>query len=127
MLAQTHDTEEIIERVAALDVGKATLVCCARVPDDKKPSRRLQEVQTYATMTRSLLVMADRLRCLGVTRVVMEATSDYWKPVAMCILRHSQISMTMDVYTQIPSPETRKELDRLNKSLGDVWFCRSSI
>jgi transposase len=25
--------------------------------------------------------MADRLTCLGVTRVVMEATSDYWKPV----------------------------------------------
>ena len=31
-------------------------------------------------MTRSLLVLADRLRDLGVTRVVMEATSDYWKP-----------------------------------------------
>jgi transposase len=25
--------------------------------------------------------MSDHLRCLGVTRVVMEATSDYWKPV----------------------------------------------
>lgn len=81
MLAQSHDTEEIVERVAALDVGKASLVCCARVPDDTKPNRRLQEVQTYPTMTRSLLAMADRLRCLGVTRVVMEATSDYWKPV----------------------------------------------
>ena len=34
-------------------------------------------------------------------------------------LRHSQISMTMDVYTQIPSPETRKALDRLNQSLDD--------
>jgi transposase len=32
-------------------------------------------------MTRSLLGLADRLRELGVTRVVMEATSDYWKPV----------------------------------------------
>jgi hypothetical protein len=30
-------------------------------------------------MTRSLLVLADRLAGLGVTRVVMEATSDYWK------------------------------------------------
>ncbi|MBB4917437.1 hypothetical protein FHS44_004545 [Streptosporangium saharense] len=35
-------------------------------------------------------------------------------------LRHSQISMTMDVYTQIPSPETRKALGRLNSQLdGD--------
>ena len=42
------------------------------------PGGRLQEVQTYSTMTRSLLAMADRLRELGVTRVVMEATSDYW-------------------------------------------------
>jgi hypothetical protein len=32
-------------------------------------------------MTRSLLALSDRLRALGVTRVVMEATSDYWKPV----------------------------------------------
>jgi transposase len=30
-------------------------------------------------MTRSLLVLAERLGALGVTRVVMEATSDYWK------------------------------------------------
>jgi transposase len=41
--------------------------------------QRLQEVCTYSTMTRSLLVLADRLAELGVTRVVMEATSDYWK------------------------------------------------
>jgi transposase len=31
-------------------------------------------------MTRSLLSMAGHVRCLGVTRVVMEATSDSWKP-----------------------------------------------
>jgi transposase len=80
MLTQTQDEEQIIARVAALDIGKAELVCCVRVPDEDRPRRRLQEVETYATMTRSLLTMADRLRCLGVTRVVMEATSDYWKP-----------------------------------------------
>src|SRR2546430_5337144 len=81
MLAKTQDNEEIIERVAACDIGKAELVCCVRVPDADRPGRRLQEVETYSTMTRPLLGMADRLGCLGVTRVVMEATSDYWKPV----------------------------------------------
>jgi hypothetical protein len=39
-------------------------------------------------MTRSLLVMADRLRELGVTRVVMEATSDYWKGVFYLLEAH---------------------------------------
>ena len=33
MLTRTQDNEEIIERVAALDIGKAELVCCVRVPD----------------------------------------------------------------------------------------------
>jgi hypothetical protein len=37
----------------------------------------LQEVETYSTMARSLLGMADHLRCLGVTWVVLESTSDY--------------------------------------------------
>ena len=77
MLAETQDDQEIIARVASLDIGKAELVCCVRVPDEDRPGRRLQEVQTYATMTRPLLGLADRLACLGVTRVVMEATSDY--------------------------------------------------
>ena len=81
MLTETQDNEEIIARVAALDIGKAELVCCVRVPDEDRPGRRLQEVETYSTMTRPLVGMADHLRCLGVTRVVMEATSDYWKPV----------------------------------------------
>ncbi|MFI6392091.1 IS110 family transposase [Nonomuraea sp. NPDC050540] len=81
MLEESRDHEEIIERVAALDVGKATLMCCVRVPDEDKPGRRLQEVQSYPTMTRSVLGMADHLHALGVTRVVMEATSDYWKPI----------------------------------------------
>jgi transposase len=78
MLTETQDNQEIIARVAALDIGKAELVCCVRVPDEDRPGgRRLQEVKTYSTMTRPPLTMSDRLRCLGGTRVVMEATSDY--------------------------------------------------
>ena len=81
MLRDSEDTEEIIERVAALDIGKSELVACIRVPNPDRPGRRAQEITTCSTMTRSLLSLADRLHELGVTRVVMEATSDYWKPV----------------------------------------------
>ena len=42
MLAQTQDEEQVIARVAALDIGKAELVCCVRVPDEDRPGRRLQ-------------------------------------------------------------------------------------
>jgi len=81
MLHDSDDSEEIIERVAALDIGKAEVVACIRVPSPDSAGRRAQEIITYSTMTRSLLGLADRLLELGVTRVVMEATSDYWKPV----------------------------------------------
>jgi len=37
MLHDSEDTEEIIERVAALDIGKAELVACIRVPNPDKP------------------------------------------------------------------------------------------
>ncbi len=47
VLEETQDTEELIERVAALDIGKAELVCCIRVPGAGKRGRRLQEVRTY--------------------------------------------------------------------------------
>ena len=84
MLEEARDTGEIIELVAALDIGKAELVCCVRVPDAGKPGRRLQEISTRSTMTRSLLFMADRLRAMGVTRVVMEATSVHRKRRSTC-------------------------------------------
>jgi hypothetical protein len=40
VLEETNDTEEIIGRVAALDIGKAELVCCVRVPGQGKGGRR---------------------------------------------------------------------------------------
>jgi hypothetical protein len=40
--------------VAALEIGKATLVERVRVPHDAKPDRRRQQVRTFATTTRSL-------------------------------------------------------------------------
>src|SRR5215213_4512465 len=88
VLEETQETEEIIQRIAALDIGKAELTCCVRVPSPDAPGKRLQEVTTYQTMTRWLLVMTDRLAELGVTRVVMEATSDYWKGVYYLLEAH---------------------------------------
>jgi transposase len=77
MFAESEDDEQIIERVAAIDIGKAELVCCIRLPAPEGRRRRLQEVATHSTMTRSLAELANRLVDLRIERVVMEATSDY--------------------------------------------------
>ena len=76
----TEEAAELVARVAALDVGKASLVACVRVPHESRPGARRQEVRTFATTTRSLLGLQDWLVAQGVSLCVMEATSTYWKP-----------------------------------------------
>jgi len=88
VLAESEDNEEIIARVAALDIGKAELVCCVRLPAPRERRKRLQEVSTHSTMTAPLTELANHLVELGVQRVVMEATSDYWKPVFYLLEAH---------------------------------------
>ena len=119
MLQETQDREEIIERVAALDIGKAELACCVRVPHEGRPGRRLQEVETYSTMTRSLLGMSDRLRCLGVTRVVMEATSDYWKP-AFYVLEAAGFETWLVNARDVKHLPGRPKTDKLDC----IWLCK---
>jgi transposase len=80
VFAESEGDEQIVERVAALDIGKAEVVCCVRLPAPAGRSRRVQEVTTHSTMVGSLSELANRLVGLRVERVVMEATSDYWRP-----------------------------------------------
>ena len=70
----TEETAELVARVAGLDIGKASLVCCVRVPHESRPGRRQQQVRTFATTTGQLLELRDWLAAEGVTRCVMEAT-----------------------------------------------------
>jgi transposase len=119
MLAETRDEEQIVARVAALDIGKAALVCCVRVPDEDRPGRRLQEVEAYSTMTRPLLALADRLACLGVTRVVMEATSDYWKPVFYLLEAHGFEAWLVNA-REVKHLPGRPKTDKLDA----VWLCK---
>ncbi|MEV4320181.1 IS110 family transposase [Actinocrispum sp. NPDC049592] len=119
MLEQTQDNEEIITRVAALDIGKAEVMCCVRVPDETRPGKRLQEVKPYSTMTRSLLLLVDRLTALGVTRVVMESTSDYWKPVFYLLEAHGLDPWLVNA-RDVKHLPGRPKTDRLDA----VWLCK---
>jgi transposase len=74
MAQTTEEPGALAERVVVLDIGKAALTACIRVPDEDKRGVRRQEVRTYATLTPSLPDLGDWLVCQGVTLVVMEAT-----------------------------------------------------
>ena len=95
------------------------LVCCVRVPDPKGGSRRVQEVTTYSTMTRSLQLMADRLLDLGVTRIIMEATSDYWKPPFYLLEAHGFQTWLVNA-KDVKHLPGRPKTDRLDA----IWLCK---
>lgn len=63
---------------AGLDVHKDTVVACSRRVTAGKVIR---EVRTFKTTTSELLALSDWLASLGATRIAMEATGVYWKPV----------------------------------------------
>jgi transposase len=75
--------EVMHERVAGLDIGKATLTVCVRTPGPR--GRRSSETRTFPTTTRALEVMRDWLLERGVTIAAMESTSTYWKPAFYCL------------------------------------------
>jgi transposase len=117
MLEETHDEQEVIARVAGCDVGKSEVVCCVRVPGSR--GRRAQEVRTYPTMTRSLVAMGDWLAELGVTRVVMEATSDYWKP-PFYVLEAAGFETWVVNANHVKHLPGRPKTDKLDA----VWLCK---
>lgn len=47
------------------------------------------------------------------------ASLDVHPRVAMTILRHSRIALTMDIYTQVPDKTTRAALKRLSDLFDD--------
>jgi transposase len=71
--------ETIFERVGALDVHKAQVTACVRVPG--AGGRREPHLAEFATTVHGLLALADWLKAFGVTHVAMEATGVYWQPV----------------------------------------------
>jgi hypothetical protein len=64
VMEQTDESGEVVEWVAALDIGKAGVMACIRVPH-QAGQRRSQEICEYGTTTGALLALAGRLRELG--------------------------------------------------------------
>jgi transposase len=69
------------DRVCGIDIGKASMAATIRIPSYGGRAQREQETREFGTTRREVLALADWLRCWQVPAVVMEATSDYWKPV----------------------------------------------
>jgi transposase len=79
-IAEVEAPEEIVAQVAAIDVAKASGMVCTRVPHPAKPGQRATKVWQVPATTNAIIELAEQLACRGIQRVVVESTSDYWRP-----------------------------------------------
>jgi transposase len=84
---EVDEHEQIVERVAAIDVAKASGMVCVRVPHATKAGKRSTRVWQVGSTTNQILELAEQLAGEGIQRVVVESTSDSggrsstcWKP-----------------------------------------------
>lgn len=67
------------ERAAGMDISKRDAKVCVRVPGTRAGTYT-SKVTTWGATTQAILELREFLEREHVTVVVMEATSDYWKP-----------------------------------------------
>jgi transposase len=77
---EVDEHEQIVERVAAVDVAKASGMVCVRLPHATKPGRRVTRVWQVGSTTNQILELAEQLAGQGIQRVVVESTSEDWRP-----------------------------------------------
>src|SRR5215208_7677845 len=68
---EVDEHEQIVERVAAIDVAKASGMVCTRVPHPTTAGKRLTRVWEVAATTNAIIALADQLAGQGIERVVV--------------------------------------------------------
>jgi transposase len=118
-MEEAEDEPLFCERAAGIDIGKQMVSVTIRVPSDTRKGGRQQETREFGTTRRQLLEMADWLRCWGVERAGMEATSDYWKPVYF-LLEQQGLDLLLYQASQVKALPGRPKTDKLDS----VWLAK---
>jgi transposase len=86
MARQDVIDEVLYLRCAGLDLGKRFLLACVRVPNPRRQGTWSLETERFGTTPAEVRRLLAWLTERRVELVVMEATSDYWRPVYYTLL-----------------------------------------
>jgi integrase len=114
---ERHRAEEDKRRVAAGDMwGDCGLVFTTRLGDPVDPRNFHTAFKTRARKAGVPIIPVHATRRTCASLLV---SLDVHPRVAMAVLRHSRIALTMEVYSQVSSQATREALRQLGGRLGD--------
>jgi transposase len=115
-----EDHEVVYERVAAVDVAKASGVVCLRTPDPARPGRFVNRIWDTVPAMRAQIAELGRelLRC-QVQMVTLESTSDYWR-IWYYVFESIGLAVQLVSASQAKNLKGRPKTDRLDA----MWLAR---
>ena len=115
-----EDHEVVYERVAAVDVAKASGVVCLRTPDPQRPGRFVNRIWDNVPATRARIgELGQELLGHRVQMVTLESTSDYWR-IWYYVLESIGLAVQLVSASQAKNLKGRPKTDRLDA----MWLAR---
>src|SRR5512135_3685262 len=109
--------ELVIDRAAAIDVAKAAGKVCVRLPG--KSGRRFSRVWDVSARTGAITELAEQLVQLGVEKVTVESTSDYWR-IWYYLLEDQGLDVQLVNARDVKNVPGRPKTDKLDA----VWLAK---
>jgi transposase len=116
---EDEEHEQVLGRVAAVDVAKASGMVCVRVPHPARPGRRRSLVWEVPATTNAVLELAGRLAGEQVEKVTLEATSDYWR-IWFYLLEAAGLDVQLVKAHDVKQAPGRPKTDKLDA----VWLAK---
>jgi transposase len=112
--------EQVLERVAAVDVAKESGMVCTRLPaGGGAGGRRTSRVWQVPATTNAVSDLAAQLVDVGVEKVTVESTSDYWR-IWYYLLEAAGLDVQLVNARDVKNVPGRPKTDKLDA----VWLAK---
>ena len=114
-----EEYEQVLERVAAVDVAKASGMVCTRVQHPERAGRRRTLVWEVPAATNAVLELAEHLARERFQKITLEATSDYWR-IWFYLLEAAGLDVQLVRAQDVKQAPGRPKSDKLDA----VWLAK---
>ncbi len=117
---EDEEHEQILARVAAVDVAKASGLVRTRVPHPAREGRRRTRVWTVDATTNAVTELAEQLVAEQIEKVTLEATSDYWR-IWFYLLEAAGLAVQLVNARDVKAAPGRPKTDLLTELREGSW------